>query len=339
MPVTLKDIAQEAGVSVTTVSRALAGYQDVATSTRERIEEVAAELGYVPNVIARRLQKQRTDTLGFIIPTYGPRFSDPFFSEFIAGIGNEAADWQLDLLVSTHPPDSEREMDAYRRAAAGGWIDGLIVVRTRQNDRRIRLLCEQNFPFVAFGRADCDCDFPYVDEDGTAGMRQLVQHFIDLGHRRIAFISPPQGLMFSHYRLQGYRQAMAENDLEVHPEWLVEGDMTQRGGAEAVEAILALEPRPAAIIAGNDLMAIGAMSRIQQYGLEVGRDISVSGFDDIPLATHSYPPLTTMRQPIYQIGRRTCAMLIALINGQTLEEEKVLLKPTLVERASSGPPP
>jgi LacI family transcriptional regulator len=336
--VTLKDLAEEVGVSITTVSRALAGYEDVAESTRRRVEAAAVELGYVPNVTARRLQKQRTDTLGFIIPTFGPRFSDPFFSEFIAGIGNTAADHHFDLLVSTHPPNSERELDAYRHASRGGWVDGLIVVRTRENDRRIQLLCEQEFPFVAFGRTDDNCQFPYVDEDGAAGMSLLVQHFVDRGHRRIAFIAPPSGLMFATYRRHGYFATMARNDLPVQPEWVVEGGMTQRSGAEAVQDLLALTPQPTAIIGGNDLMALGAMSTMQQQGIKIGEEIAVAGFDDIPPAAHAHPPLTTIRQPIYEIGRKTCAMLIDLVHGRELEERQVLLTPTLIVRASSGPP-
>ena len=338
MAVTLKDIANEVGVSVTTVSRALAGYSDVAPATRDRIKDTAAELGYFPNITAQRLRKQRTDTLGFIMPTFGPRFSDPFFSEFIAGIGTEAAEHEYDLLVSTHAPDSEGEQKAYRRAARGGWVDGLIVVRTRENDSRLELLCEKNFPFVSFGRSDCDLDFPYVDEDSEAGMRLLVQHFVELGHKRIGFIAPPSGLMFGRYRLRGYYQTMADNGLIVKPEWIVEGDMTQHGGANVVEQLLALNPRPTAIICGNDLMAIGAINRIQQKGLQAGMDVAVGGFDDIPLAAYVNPPLTTLHQPIYEIGRKTCGMLINILNGSYLDEQRVVLTPSLIIRSSSGQP-
>lgn len=336
MAVTLKDIADEIGISVTTVSRGLAGYSDVAESTRQRIQQVAAELGYYPNLTARRLQKRRTDTLGFIMPTFGPRFSDPFFSEFIAGIGTEAAEHDYDLLVSTHAPDSEDELTAYRRAVRGGWVDGLIVVRTREDDARIKLLCEDRFPFVAFGRTNCSIDYPYVDEDGAAGVRSLAQHFIDLGHRRIAFIAPPPGLMFCRYRLLGYKQAMEGNGLEIDNTWVVHGDMTQQGGAQAMEQLITLDPRPTAIICSNDLMAIGAMNRIQQARLQIGKDIAIGGFDDIPLAAYVSPPLTTLHQPIYDIGRRTCAMLIEILSGKTPVNPHVLLTPSLIVRASSG---
>jgi LacI family transcriptional regulator len=339
MAVTLKDIANELGVSVTTVSRGLAGYSDVAPATRDRIKDTAAELGYFPNITAQRLRKQRTDTLGFVIPTFGPRFSDPFFSEFIAGIGTEAAEYEYDLLVSTHAPDSEGEQKAYRRAARGGWVDGLIVVRTRENDSRLKLLCEKKFPFVAFGRTDCcDLDFPYVDEDSEEGMRLLVQHFVDLGHKRIGFIAPPPGLMFGRYRLNGYHQTMADNGLMVKPAWVVAGDMTQHGGADVVDELLDLTPRPTAIICGNDLMAIGVTNRLQQRGLQAGKDVAVGGFDDIPLSAYVNPPLTTLHQPIYEIGRRTCAMLINIINGRYSENQHVLLTPSLIVRSSSGQP-
>ncbi len=338
MAVTLRDIADEIGVSVTTVSRGLAGYSDVAEVTRQRIQQVASELGYSPNLIARRLQKRKTDTLGFILPTFGPRFSDPFFSEFIAGIGTEAAGQEYDLLVSTHAPDSEGELTAYQRAVRGGWVDGLIVVRTREDDARINLLCQGEFPFVAFGRTNCAADYSYVDEDGAAGMRSLVQHFIDLGHRRIAFIAPPPGLMFGRYRMQGYADTLAQNDLQFDESWVVTGDMTQHGGATTVDKLLQLDPRPTAIICSNDLMAIGAMNRIQQTGLSVGKDIAVGGFDDIPTAAYVSPPLTTLHQPIYDIGRRTCAMLIDIIKGVMPIQSHVLLTPSLVVRASSGLP-
>jgi LacI family transcriptional regulator len=335
MAVTLKDIAYELGISVTTVSRALAGYSDVAAETRERVRQAAAALGYQPNLTARRLQKQRTDTIGFILPTLGPRFSDPFFSEFLAGVGNEAGSRDYDLLVSTHAPDSPGEHQAYRRAVQGGWIDGLIVVRTRENDARIQLLHQSNFPFAAFGRTGNQNNFPYVDEDSAAGMRQLVEHLMERGHRRIAFIKPPNGLLFGRDRLQGYRDCMRDHGLAIRSEWIVDGDMTQHGGAEAVDRLLSLAEPPTAVIGGNDLMAIGAMNRLQQRGYHVGEDVAVGGFDDIPLAAYTNPPLTTLHQPIYDIGRMTCAMLIDLINGRPADPPHVLLTPKLIIRQSS----
>jgi LacI family transcriptional regulator len=336
---TLKDLAAELGLSVTTISRALAGYDDVAEATRLRVLQAAEEMGYVPDVTARRLQKGRTDTLGFVIPTFGPRFSDPFFSELLAGIGNEAARHRYDVLVSTHPPDTAQEQDAYRRMAAGRRVDGLLVVRTRVQDWRISYLSELRFPFVAFGRCDLDVDFAYVDADGARGMELVTQHLIDQGHRQLAYIAAPHGLMFGEHRQAGFEAAMQRNGLSLRPEYVVVGDLTEAGGFEATKELLGLSPMTTAIVACNDLMAIGAISAVQRHGLQVGCDVAVTGFDDIPLAEHCHPALTTVRQPIYEIACRVCRMLVEMIRGEPLEQRQVLLQPELVVRDSSGPSP
>ncbi len=337
MPVTLKDIARRVGYSVTTVSRALAGYDDVAESTRQLVLETAAEMGYHPNVTARRLQRQRTDTIGFIIPTHGPRFSDPFFSELLTGIGNYSAEHELDLLVSTQAPGSE-EMKTYKRIVSERRVDGLLVVRTRHRDARIAYLIDQGFPFVAFGRSDVGEDFPYVDVDSRAGVRQLTQHLIDFGHRRIAYIAAPPNLMFASHRMMGYQEALAENSIALDEELVTVGALTQRSGHAAGHDLLTRTLRPTAIIASNDLMALGVISAAQGLGLAVGRDVAVTGFDDVPLAEDAHPPLTTLRQPIYEIGQRICEMLIRLLQGEILEERHVILQPQLIVRKSCGAP-
>jgi len=336
MPVTLQDIATRLGVSVATVSRALAGYPGVAPTTRQRVLQAAQEMGYHPNVTARRLQKQRTDTIGFIIPTFGPRFSDPYFSELLAGIGNAAAEQDYDVLVSTCSPDTSDEMQAYERFVQGRRVDGMLVVRTREHDTRIAYLLEQQFPFVAFGRSHVKDDFCYLDVDGTAGIREATRHLINLGHRHIAIILPPENMMFAHYRWLGFEEAMAEAGLPIEESLVEHGELTERSGYEVGRAFLTRGDPPSAIIACNDLMALGVVSAAQGLGLTVGRDVAVIGFDDVSLAAHSHPPLTTVRQPIYEIGQRICRMLIQLIEGEALEERHVILKPQLVVRESCG---
>jgi LacI family transcriptional regulator len=336
MPVTQQDIANRLGVSVSTVSRALGGYTDIAPSTRQRVLQAAQEMGYRPNVIARMLQKQCTDTIGFIIPTHGPRFSDPFFSELLAGIGNTAVERDYDLLVSTRPPNTPEEMQTYERFVEGRRVDGMLVVRTRKQDTRISYLLERQFPFVAFGRADLDADFPYLDVDGKAGMRRLTQHLIDLGHRRIGYISAPLDLMFASHRLQGYKEALNSNDIPFDEMIVIVGALTERSGHAAGSDLLARDDPPSAIIACNDLMGLGVVSAAQGLGLTVGRDVAVAGFDDVPLSEHAHPPLTTVRQPIYEIGQRTCEMLIHLLQNEKLEKSHVILQPELVVRESCG---
>ena len=336
MAVTLKDIARELNLSVTTVSRALYGYDDVAEQTRQRVWSAAAEMGYVPDTTAQRLRKGRTDTLGFVIPTFGPRFSDPFFTEFLAGIGNQASDLGFDLLVSTRAPGPQ-EQAAYRRLVEGRLVDGLVLVRTRRHDERVLYLSGRGFPFVAFGRTDVDVPYACMDTDGTAGFHQLVEYLIGLGHRRIACLSADPELTFVSHRLAGYHAAMADHNLAIDPDLIVQSDLTQRGGYEAASSVLDRTPPPTALVCLNDLMALGAMRAVQERGLVVGREISVTGFDDIPPAENAHPPLTTLEQPVYDIGKRLCDMLVRLIRGEPLDDTQVLLKPTLVIRDSTGP--
>jgi LacI family transcriptional regulator len=335
MVVKLKDIAQATGKSITTVSRALNDYDDVSAETKSLVMRVAKELGYTPNTWAQRLQKQHTETIGLIIPTFGPRFSDPFFSELLAGIGNRAAQLGYDMLVSTRSP-GEEERAAYQAAIDGRRVDGFVLVRTRRQDERISVLQESDFPFVAFGRAEEKLNFPFVDEDGTYGMKLVVEHLVSLGHKRIACLAPPPELMFAHYRLQGFREGLAEAGLQANDSLILIGNLTQRGGYEQAGKLLDLPTPPTAIAACNDLMAFGAMSAAQERGLVVGKDIAITGFDDIPMSEYAHPSLTTLHQPLYQIGGMVCEMLIQLIRGKPLEEKYILLKPELVVRQSSG---
>ena len=336
MTVTIKDIARKVGKSTTTVSRALNNYDDISSETKEIVRKAAAELGYSPNAAAQRLQKRCADTVGFILPTFGPRFSDPFFSEFIAGIGNKLAEFGIDLLVSTRSP-GEEELDAYKNNVQGRRVDGFIVVRTRLKDERINYLKQVNFPFVAFGRMNGEIDFPFVDEDGEKGMILVVDHLRNLGHSRIGVITPPAHFTFTHYRIMGIKKRLIESGIQLNDELVINGDLTQRGGFQQSQTLLDLPEPPTAIIAGNDLMAFGAMSAAQERGLIVGKDISITGFDDIPMAEHSHPPLTTINQPIYSIGSKVCEMLVKIINEEKIDDRQVLLTPSLIIRQSTGP--
>ena len=297
MSVTLKDIANRVGKSVTTVSRALHDFDDVSPETKAEVHQVAEELGYTPNIHAQRLQAKRTDTIGFIMPTFGPRFADPFFSEFLAGIGNKAANLGYDLLVSTRPPGT-MELQAYDNNVRSPRVDGFIIVRTRQQDQRIKFLKQRNIPFVAFGRVLDGEDYAFVDEDSAFGMNLITCHLADLVHKRIGYLDAPPELMFGHYRREGFLSGLKDNKIEIDPELILTGDLTQRAGYELGLELLMREDPPTAIVACNDLMALGVISAAQQLGLEVGKEIAVTGFDNIPLAEHCHPPLTTVHQPI-----------------------------------------
>ncbi len=333
MKITLETIARESGFSVTTVSRALAGYDDVNEETRQHIVAIAQRLGYQPNLAARHLRSKQTQTVGMVIPLTA-HFSDPFFMELLAGVGRQAAEYGYDLLLSAQQP-GEEELNAYRRMVASSRIDGVVVARVWRDDPRIAFLKEVHHPFVVFGRSNLN-DYPYIDVDGAAGFRRLVQHLVERGHRRIAIILSPSQLAFTGVRYEGYLQGLREAGLAPYGDYVVEGDLSRDSGYAAALRLLELAEPPTAIVACNDTMALGAMQVIQERGLVVGRDMAIAGFDDIPAAVQTVPSLTTVRQPIYDIGRRAFEMLIKVIRHETLEEPHVLLVPQLMVRESSG---
>jgi LacI family transcriptional regulator len=337
MPVTLKNIAEHVGKSVTTVSRALAGFDDVSPRTREEVRRVAQELGYEPNFVARSLQKQRTDTISLILPSDNLKFSDPFLSMFLSGIVEQATRLGFNLAVSVVVLSDERE--TYLRHIRGRRVDGFIVIRTRRQDGRIELLREHGVPFVAFGRIEGDNDFPLVDEDGAHGIRQVVDHLAALGHERLACLAEPSRFTKSYHRVKGFLEGLHAHHLPDNPGRVIETNYRQRSGWRATRQLLDRPNPPTAIVACNDLLALGAMRAVQERGLAVGRDVSVTGFDDIPLAAYINPPLTTVRQPAHRMGKLVAQMLIHVINHEPIVEPQIILKPTLVVRQSSGPPP
>jgi DNA-binding LacI/PurR family transcriptional regulator len=337
MPVTLKDIAKRVGKSIPTVSRALGNYEDISLQTRREVQRVAREMGYVPSAAARSLQKRQADNITLILPTTrNVRFSDPFFSEFLSGLVEQTVQLGFDLSVST---DAGNEGEAYLKHIRSRRCDGFVVIRTQRQDHRIDLLREQNVPFVAFGRVDGDNDFPLVDEDGAYGIRQVVDHLVALGHTRLACITEPLYLTKAHHRLQGFLEGLTAHGLSADPELIVESNYRQRSGRMSAAKLLDLPNPPTAIVAWNDLLALGAMGEAQSRGLVVGRDVSITGFDDIPLAEYTHPSLTTVHQPAHELGSMLAQMLIRLINKQPVEPKQVIVKPQLVVRQSSGPRP
>jgi len=334
MSITLKDIADRVGKSVSTVSRALGGYDDIGPDTRQEIQRVAEEMGYEPNVAARNLQKQRTDTIALILPAQNQlQFSDPFFSELLSGIVTTAAEQDFTLNITTESLHNERE--TYLKHIRSQRVDGFIVVRTRLNDERINLLSEHNKPFVTFGRAAANTDFHFVDEDGTHGIHQMVDHLVAMGHRRLACIAEPTTLTKSYYRVQGYLEGLRTHGIPFQQELLIESNFRQRSGFQSAQQLFDLPEPPTAVIACNDLLALGAISAAQEAGYTIGQDISITGFDDILVS--EYANLTTIHQEGQEFGAMLASMLIQIIKKEPIAEKQIIVKPELVIRQSSGP--
>jgi LacI family transcriptional regulator len=336
MPITIRDVARRLKLSITTVSRALDGYPDVAETTRQRVQQMAAQMGYTASRAARQLRRRRADAIGYIMSTSQPRFSDPFFSDFVSGVGDEAAAHRLELLLAVAPADTADEMQAYQRWVQGRRVDGIILTRTRVKDPRVRLLSTAGFPFAAFGRTRQRLGFPYVDIDNEAGARLLVKHILMHGFRRIAFIGAPLDYTFHVQRLAGYTAALAQARLRPDDSLVVTGDLTLAGGYRAALELLQSRRPPTAIIGVNDLTALGALAAAEELGLKVGQAVAIAGFDGIVDGEHSRPPLTTVRQPVYDIARLTTRLLVAQLSGDTVPQRHVLMPPELIIRGSTG---
>jgi LacI family transcriptional regulator len=336
MTVTLKDIARRTGKSIPTVSRALGGFQDISPKTRAEVQRVAREMGYVPNTTALNLRKKRTHNLALILPTTRTlRFSDPFFSDFVSGVIEQATQLNFNIHISNDTLDDERE--TYLKHIRSRSADGYILVRTQRQDARIQLLQEMDVPFVAFGRIEGENDFYLVDEDGRQAVHQMVDHLVGLGHTRMAFICEPMIYTKAYHRLQGFLDGMHANGLPVDEHLIVEAKFRQPSGRTGAHQLFDMADRPTAIVTCNDLLAFGAISAARERGLSVGSDVSITGFDDILLAEFASPPLTTIHLPGFQIGMLVAEKLVTGIINGTAVEKQTILQPELIIRQSTGP--
>jgi DNA-binding LacI/PurR family transcriptional regulator len=334
---TIRDVAREAGVSIATVSGVFNNTRRVGQATRQRVLEVAGRIGYRANVTARNLRASETRLFGFSWrPIPADSFS-PVFDRFLQAIAEAGA--RHDYRILTYPSRSlEEELAFYEQMMLVGQVDGFILANTSLGDDRIRRLLEANFPFVAFGRSNPEWEFPSVDVDGAAGIELAVQHLIGRGHRRIACLAWPERSLSGAHRLSGYRRAMAEAGLAIEPSWIVRAENSYGEAYASARQMLSdrTDDRPTAIVAMSDLMAIGAINAGWDAGLHVGQDLAVVGFDDAPVARFLRPSLTSLRQPIAEVGERLATMLADLCSGRSLSERQVLLPPELVVRESSG---
>lgn len=331
---TLKDLALSLGLSITTVSRALDGYSDVAESTRTRVKAAAEAAGYRPNAAARRLRKGSTEMVTMVLPTEPGQFNEPLYIELLAALGKRLARDGYDLTLLAAPPGTE-ELKTYRRMVEGRRTDGLIVVRTRRDDARVRWLLEQDFPFVTMGRTDVPGEFPFVDGDGEAAFRQATERLVALGHRRIALVGAPSAFTFAGLRRDGYRAAMAAAGLEPME---CEAAADEEGGCAAGLDLLGRADRPTALLCATDRIAYGAMRAVRRLGLEIPADVSVIGHDNLPASAFTDPPLTTMELPIAETGELLAEMLLARIGGTDPHVLQSIRPVRFVDRASTAPP-
>jgi LacI family transcriptional regulator len=340
--VTIRELARRSGVSVGTVSRALNGYADVRPETRERIMRLASELDYTPAAAARSLVTQRSHVIGVFLETGEghPDLQHPFFHEVLGGLKQRVGAEGFDLLLfASERPGNGYGPHSYLKRARHHNVDGCALIGLEPEDPEVRRLVRGEIPCVAIDMAIEGPRTEVVMSDNEAGARAAVEHLHGLGHRRIATVT---GMIDSRPgidRLRGYRAAVQALGLAYRDDYVAYGDFYAESGREATARMLASAEPPTAIFAASDLMAIGAIRAVAEVGLQVPHDVSIVGFDDIQLAPHVNPPLTTLRQDMLGLGAAAGDALVARVAGDPDRPPLRTLPVELVVRGSTAAPP
>ncbi len=313
--VTIKDVARQADVSVATVSRVFSGANVVSTETTRKIRDVAAALRYTPHGGARSLITRKTNTIGVLLPDlYGE-----FFSELIRGIDVAARRAGFHILVSLSHADRSEIEEAMR--AMRGRVDGVLLMSPHVDAESLSNI-PANLPVVLVCSASGGSEVDSVTIQNFRGARAMVAHLISLGHRQIAIIKGAAGNYDSAERLRGYRTALRDAGISVERALEVDGDFTEAGGHAAALQLIGRNPRPTAVFAANDCMAIGALSAFREQGVRVPDEMAVGGFDDIPLARYMDPPLSSVHVPICELGERAVVRLLDAIGCKNAGDHK-----------------
>jgi DNA-binding LacI/PurR family transcriptional regulator len=331
---TLEAVAAAAGVSRATVSRVINGLDRVSPKTRRSVQREVDRLGYTPNRVARSLATRRTDSVALVIPEPTTTlFGDPFFPRLVAGISEalSAADKQL-VLLAPQSHDDEVRLERYLMAAQA---DGVLLVSLHGEDPLPSHLVKRGIPVVVGGRPPAE-GVSYVDVDNVQGAMSAVRHLAGLGRRTIATITGPLDMASGSDRLSGYHKAMLEAGLEIDASLEAEAGFDQGRARQAMTDILARRPDVDAVFAATDLMAAGALQALRRAGRHVPQDVAVVGFDDSALAESTEPPLSSVRQPIEEMGREMARLLLSQVASRRRVPSRSVLATELVVRESSG---
>lgn len=333
MPITIKEVAKKAAVSTATVSRVFNNTGPVDEETRKRVFTVAQKLRYTPNAAGRSLSTKRTDAIGLLLPDiYGE-----FFSEVIRGADQTAQQNRYHLLVSSSHNHRE-EIEAALRVMSGR-VDGLVLMSPQIDAHTLTSNLPINLPVVLLNCYVDSMAFDSLNIDNFGGAREMTRHLIEHGHRRIATIKGNAGNLDADERLRGYRQALLENQMAAAEDLEIAGNFSEESGYEAVKKILSLTPRPTAIFASNDAMAIGALSALRELGVAIPAEMALVGFDDIPIARFLSPPLTSVRVSIHELGTLAIQKLVHAIDKKNKHAKQHAVIPTsLARRESCGCP-
>lgn len=331
---TLEEVASRAGVGRGTVSRVINGSPQVSDRTRQRVMRAVEELGYVPNMAARALVTRRTGAVALVISEPEERvFGEPFFAGVVRGITTVVGEASRQLVLALVQTREQIErLDSYLTPQH---VDGVLMLSSHEKDTLPAMIRERGLPLVLSGRPPDGAALSYVDVDNTGGAVTAVEHLVGAGRQRVATIAGPQDMIAGRDRLVGYLDALRDSGRAVEDDLVEVSDFSETGGAQAMRALLERRPDLDAVFAASDPMALGALRALREAGRSVPGDVALVGFDDVPMAAHTDPPLTTVHQPMEQIGREMAHMLLTQINeGETSAPVRVVLDTHLVTRAS-----
>jgi DNA-binding LacI/PurR family transcriptional regulator len=330
---TLEEVAARAGVGRGTVSRVINGSPQVTERTRARVMRAVDELGYVPNMAARALVTKRTGAIALVISEPEERiFGEPFFAGVVRGITSVVGDASRQLVLAlVQTREQVERLDSYLTPQH---VDGVLMLSAHDADTLPRRIQGRGLPIVFAGRPSGLTSPSYVDVDNAGGARGAVAHLIGAGRHVVAHISGSQDMIAGRDRLIGYREAFEAAGMAVDETLVEVGDFSESSGVTAMRALLERRPDLDAVFAASDPMALGALRVLREAGRKVPDDVALIGFDDGPMAALAEPPLTTVHQPMEELGREMATMLLEQIGAGSVEAEQVVLETRLVERAS-----
>ncbi|NPV54351.1 MAG: LacI family DNA-binding transcriptional regulator [Firmicutes bacterium] len=330
---TIADVAQEAGVSSSTVSRTLSGKVPVNDDTKKRVLAAIKKLGFTPNAMARSLRNKSTQTIGLVLPD----LRNPFFSEIAWGVENESLKQGYNVLLCNTANSKQKEL-SYARVLAEKRMDGVVFAASGDNKEAVQFLTNLQIPMILIDRYIPDMGVDIVMSNNESGCRMAMEYLANLGHREIGMITGNPTLITIRQRSSAYYDFIKENGLPSNDKWIVFGCESFDDGYNAGLRVLSTINRPTAIIAGSDLIAVGVMSAARELQLRVPQDVSIVGYDDVPLSRLSNPPLTTIRQPISDMGKVAVRLLVQKIRGTRKKQTSMVLPVELIVRGSTCPP-
>jgi len=332
---TIKDIAREAGVSVTTVSRALNGYSDVNEKTRAKIKGIANELNYSPNALARSLVTNKTKTIGLLVSGMKKEsIKDNFTYEILCGINDMSAEIGYDLIFFSTNSTMQKEK-SYAQLCRERKVDGVIIQGIKTDDPYLQEVIDSEIPCVLIDIPIESNSVGYVTTDNELGAKNITEYLIDLGHKNIAMINGHNRAFVSQQRFAGYRKALSEANIALQWEYVIDGAFDEEVAYDATLKLLNEHTEITAIVCASDLMALGVMKAAKTLGLSIPSDLSVTGYDDIILASYVSPTLTTVAQDKYLMGQKATRLLAELLEGHT-NERKVIVETEIKKRESAG---